>query len=89
MRAKGTQSKNKIKVYQAVVMHALLYACVSWTVYRRYARKLNQFHLSLKRKIMKTRWQEKISDADVVSRANIPTVFTMLMKHHIRWAAIL
>ena len=38
--------KKKIKVYLAVVLPSLLYACETWTVYSRHARQLNSFPLS-------------------------------------------
>ena len=31
----------KLKVYRAVVLTTLLYACETWTVYSRHARQLN------------------------------------------------
>ena len=34
----------KLKVYKAVVLSALLYACETWTVYQRHERRLNHFH---------------------------------------------
>ena len=36
----------RLKVYKAVVLPTLLYACETWTVYQRHAKKLNHFHLS-------------------------------------------
>ena len=36
---------NKLKVYKAVVLPTLLYACETWTVYHRHAKRLNLFHL--------------------------------------------
>ena len=36
----------KLKVYKAVVLPTLLYACETWTVYQRHAKRLNHFHTS-------------------------------------------
>ena len=41
----------KLKVTKAVVLPTLLYACETWTVYQRYAKRLNHFHLSCLRKL--------------------------------------
>ena len=41
---RGISQETKLKVYMAVVLTVLLYACESWTVYSRPARKLNHFH---------------------------------------------
>ena len=42
----GIRLDTKLKVYKAVVLPTLLYACETWTVYQRHAKKLNHFHLS-------------------------------------------
>ena len=34
----------KLKVYRSVVLPTLLYACETWTVYQRHAKRLNHFH---------------------------------------------
>ena len=36
----------KLKVYRPVVLPTLLYACETWTVYQRHAKRLNHFHTS-------------------------------------------
>ena len=36
----------KLKVYRSVVLPTLLYACDTWTVYKRRANRLNHFHTS-------------------------------------------
>ena len=35
----------KLKVHKAVVLPSLLYACETWTIYSRHAKKLNSFHM--------------------------------------------
>ena len=42
----GIRGDIKLKVYQAIVLPALLYGCETWTVYQCHAKKLNRFHLS-------------------------------------------
>ena len=44
-------------VYRAVVLPTLLYACKTWTVYQRYAKRLNHFHTSCLRKLLKIKWK--------------------------------
>ena len=48
----GISQDTKLKVYMAVVLTVLLYACESWTVYSRHARKLNHFHTKCLRIIL-------------------------------------
>ena len=42
----GMKLDTKLKVYKAVVLPTLLYACETWVVYQRHAERLNHFHLA-------------------------------------------
>ena len=61
----------KLKVYKAVVLPTLLYACGTWTVYQRHAKRLNHSHTSCPRKLLKIKWQDRIPDTDVLKRAGM------------------
>ena len=82
----GITFDTKLKVYRAIVMPTLLYGCETWTVYQRHARTLNRFHLNCLRKILRIRWQDKIPDTDVLSRSNMMSIHTILMKYQLRWS---
>ena len=75
----------KLKVYKAVVLPTVLYACETWTVYQRHAKKLNHFHLSCLRKLLKIRWQDKIPDTEVLKKAKMQSVHTLLKLAQLRW----
>ena len=49
----GIRLDTKLKVYRSVVLPKLLYACETWTVYQRHAKRLNYFHTSCLRKLLK------------------------------------
>ena len=66
---KGIRLDTKLKVYNAVVLPILLYARRTWTVYQRHAKKLNHFHLSCLRKLLKISLQDKIPDIGVLKKA--------------------
>jgi len=83
---RGISTETKLKVYRAVVLTALLYACESWTVYSRHARRLNHFHTTSLRKLLHIRWQDKVPDTEVLERANLPSIHTLLQKNQVRWA---
>ena len=83
---RGFSIPTKMKVYRAVVLTTLLYACETWTVYSRHAKQLNHFHLSCLRRLLHIRWQDKIPDTEVLQRAGIPSVYTLLQKAQARWA---
>ena len=81
----GIRLDTKLKVYRAVVLPTLLYACETWTVYQRHAKKLNHFHLSCLRKLLKIRWQDKIPDTEVLKKAKMQSVHTLLKLAQLRW----
>jgi len=83
---RGISTTTKLKVYSAVVLTALLFACESWTVYQRHARQLNHFHMTCLRRILKIKWQDRVPDTEVLSRANQPSIHSLLMKAQVRWA---
>ncbi len=78
---KGIKLLTKIKVYRAVVMTTLLYACESWTINSRHAKALNHFHVTCLRRFMNIKWQDRIPDTDVLVRAYLPLIFTLLKRH--------
>ena len=79
---RGISQETKLKVYMAVVLTVLLYACESWTVYSHHARKLNHSHTKCLRIILSIKWQ----DTEVLTRAGIPSIHTILQKAQVRWA---
>ena len=82
----GIKLDTKLKVYKAVVLPTLLYACETWTIYERHAKRLNHFHTSGLRKLLKIKWQDRIPDTEVLKRARMQSVHTLLKLAHLRWA---
>ncbi|XP_039386731.1 uncharacterized protein LOC120401127, partial [Mauremys reevesii] len=83
---RGISLATKLKVYRAVVLTTLMYASETCTVYRRHARQLNHFHTTCLRRLLRIRWQDKVPETEVLSRAGLLSVHTLLMKAQIRWA---
>ncbi len=77
---RGISTETKIKVYKAVVLTTLLYGSDSWTVYKRHAKKLHHFHTICLRKRLGIKWQVKMPDTVVLTRANLPSMHTILMQ---------
>ena len=65
----GIRLDTKLKVYRAVVLPTPLYTCDTCTVYQRHAERLNHFHTSCLRKLLKIKWQDRILDTEVLQRA--------------------
>ena len=83
---RGIREETKLKVYGAIVLPTLLYACESWTVYQRHAKRLNRFHQTCLRKIMKIHWQDLTPDAVVLEKSGFSSIYTLLMRSQLRWA---
>ena len=74
---RGISQDTKLKVYMAVVLTVLLYACETWTVYSRHPRKLNHIHTKYLRIILSIKWQDMVPDTEVLTRACIPSIHTL------------
>ena len=61
-----------------VVLPTLLYACKTWKVNQRHAKRLNHFHTSCLRKLLKIKWQDRIPDTEDLKRAGMQSVHTLL-----------
>ena len=72
-------------VYNACVISTLLYGSEMWTTYAGQERRLNTFHLRSIRRILGICWQDKVTNADVLSRAGLPTMYTLLRQRRLRW----
>ena len=81
----GIKLDTKLKVYKAVLLPTLLYACETWTVYQRHAKRLNLLHLSCLRKLLKIKWQDKIPDTEVLTKAGMQSMHTVLKLAQLRW----
>ena len=80
----GIKLDTKLKVYKAVVLPTLLYACETWTVYQRHARRLNHFHSCL-RKLLEIKWQDKIPYTEVLKKAGMQSMHVVLKLAQLRW----
>ncbi|BHF80476.1 hypothetical protein SprV_0702360400 [Sparganum proliferum] len=82
----GLQLSTKLKMYKAVILPTLLCGAETWTVYTKQARRLNHFHLSCLRRILRLNWQDRIPDTDVLKRTGILSIYTMLRQRQLRWS---
>ena len=83
---KGIRLDTKLKVYKAVVLPTLLYACETWTVYQRQAKTPNHFHTICLRKLLKIMRQDRIPAIEVLKRAGMQSVHILLKLAQLRWA---
>lgn len=84
-KPKGVSLTTKIAVYRACVLSILLYGCQSWNTYRRHIQKLETFHHRCLRKIMGIPWQDLVPTTEVLDRAGLPFIETMIRKARLKW----
>ena len=77
-------AKANMAVYNACVISTLLYGSETWTTYAGQERRLNTFHLRSIRRILGISWQDKVTNADVLSRAGLPSMYTLLRQRRLR-----
>nr|VZI43685.1 unnamed protein product [Spirometra erinaceieuropaei] len=82
----GLQLSTKLKMHKVVILPTLLYGEETWTVYTKQTRRLNLFHLSCLRHILRLNWQDRISDTDVLERMGILSIYTMLRQMQLCWS---
>nr|VZI14314.1 unnamed protein product [Spirometra erinaceieuropaei] len=81
----GLQLSTKLKMYKAVILPTLLYGAETWTVYAKQARRLNHFHLSCLRRILRLNWQDRIPDTDVLERTGILSLYAIVRQIQLCW----
>ena len=78
--------KTKMVVYSyACVVSTLMYGSETWTTYDRQEKRLNSFHLRSIRRILGISWQDRVSNTEVLLRANLPSMFTLLRQRRLCW----
>ena len=55
------------------------------SVYQRHAKRLNHFHTSCVRKLLKVKWQDRIPDTEVLKRAGMQSIHTLLKLAQLGW----
>ncbi|KAJ8047823.1 hypothetical protein HOLleu_06930 [Holothuria leucospilota] len=72
-------------VNNACVISSLLYGSETWTTYAKHQRRLNSFHLRCIRRILGISLEDKVPNTEVLSRAGLPTMFTLLKQRRLLW----
>ena len=75
-----------LQIYRAVVVTTLLYGAESWVLYRKQIRLLERFHQRCLRSILCIKWQDHVSNEEVLKRASLPGIESILLQVQLRWA---
>ncbi|XP_056674919.1 uncharacterized protein LOC130457479 [Monodelphis domestica] len=74
LQHRDVSTATKLKVYNAVVLSSLLYDCETRTLYRKHMKQLEQFHQRSLQSIIRIRWQDRITNQEVLDRANSTSI---------------
>ncbi|VDL89674.1 unnamed protein product [Schistocephalus solidus] len=80
----GLHFSTKLKMYKAVILPMPLYGMDTWTVYKKQARKPNDFYLSFLHRILKLGWQDRILDREMLELTDILSIYTLLRRQKLR-----
>ena len=75
----------KMAVYGACIISILLYGSESWITYSRQERRLNAFHMRNLRRILNIKWQDRVTNEEVLKQAQMPSLYTMLRQRRLKW----
>ena len=76
----------KIQAYRAVVIPTLLHGAETWVLYRKQIRLLERFKQRCLRSILGIKWQDRVSNEEVLKRASLPSIESILLQVQLRWA---
>ena len=78
--------QQKIQVYRAVIVPTLLYGAETWDLYRKQIRLLERFHQRCLRSILSIKWQDYVSNEEVLKRASLPSKESIFLQVQLCWA---
>ena len=74
----------KCQNYRDIVLSTLLGA-ESWTLYKSQVNKLHAFMMRHLRAIMRITWKDKVTNKEILERANLPSTEDLLIRKNLRW----
>ena len=75
----------KCKVYRAIILSCLLYSSEAYTLYRRHIQRLRHIHLRHLRAILGIKWSDRVTNNEVLQRADMPSIEAMLLSRQLTW----
>ena len=78
-------SENKDGSLQRLCHQHIVAGSEKWVTYIRHERRLNTFYPRSIRRILGKSWEDRVSNAEVLSRAGLPSMYTLLRQRRLRW----
>ena len=77
--------RTKIRLFKTLVRPVLLYGCETWKITKADERRLNSFQCQCLRRILRIRWQQRISNNRVVEMADINNISCEIWRRRWYW----
>ena len=81
----GLSLATKVNVYKATVLPSLLYGSETWPTLAHHIRRLEVFHQRSLRQIMNIKWWHRVTNTEVLERANCSSIESMIRRSRLRW----
>ena len=84
-RSRHLSRGTKVRVFRSLVMSVLLYSCEAWTLTADLRQRLDSFLTSSLRRIFGYRWQDHVSNQEVLDRAGMGRVSCLIRERQLRF----
>ena len=74
-----------MRIYKAAVITVLLYGSEAWSTTKMQVKRFEVFHQRCLRRILRIRWFHKVTNVEVLNRANACKMETMIGTMRLRW----
>ena len=83
---KGISLKTKVDVYNVVVLKALTFSLETGTLYSKNISQLERFQQFCLREILNIRWQDRVTNEEVLHRCGCVSISSLLAKSQLSWS---
>ena len=84
-RCRSLSLKTKLRVYEATVLSVVLYGCESWQMKAKDSAKLDAFHHSCLRRILRITWRDMNTNEEVKRCTNQQDLSRIIKKRRLTW----
>ena len=83
--ARGIGRRTKRRLFKPLVWPVLLYGCETWKIAKHDERKLNSFQCQCLRRLLRIRWQQRMTNKRVVELAEINNISCEVRRRRWNW----
>ena len=83
---KGITLKTKVDVYNTVVLKSLTFSLETCTLYSKNISQLERFQQFCLREILNIRWQDRVTNEEVLHRCGCVSIASLLAKSQLSWS---